>query len=147
MSAPRSCASINRENIALALLQNLISTHPSPERIGLSKPTYLSTTLTIDREAPNWDHKVGMIPSVLKKMAPSPENAVAVLCGPPIMIKFTLAAFRELGFKDENIYTTLERRMKCGIGICGRCNLGSKFVCLDGPVFTQAQLNMLPPEM
>ena len=107
----------------------------------------LNTTLTIDREAPNWPHKVGMIPSVLKEMAPSPDNAIAVLCGPPIMIKFTLAAFRELGFKDENIYTTLERRMKCGIGICGRCNLGSKFVCLDGPVFTQAQLNMLPPEM
>jgi len=90
---------------------------------------------------------VGMIPSVLKELNPSPDNAIAVLCGPPIMIKFTLAAFRELGFKDENIVTTLERRMKCGIGICGRCNLGGKFVCLDGPVFTQAQLNNLPPEM
>ncbi len=107
----------------------------------------LQTTLTIDREAPNWPHRVGMIPNVLKELAPSPDNAVAVLCGPPIMIKFTLAAFRELGFQDENIVTTLERRMKCGIGICGRCNLGGKYVCLDGPVFTQAQLNQLPPEM
>jgi len=107
----------------------------------------LNTTLTIDREAPGWPHRVGMIPNVLKELNPSPDNCVAVLCGPPIMIKFTLAAFRELGFKDENIFTTLERRMKCGIGICGRCNLGSKYVCLDGPVFTQAQLNELPPEM
>ncbi len=107
----------------------------------------LHTTLTIDREAPNWPHRVGMIPTVLKELAPSPENSIAVLCGPPIMIKFTLAAFRELGFKDEDIVTTLERRMKCGIGICGRCNLGGKYVCLDGPVFTQAQLNSLPPEM
>ncbi|MBP3730622.1 MAG: FAD/NAD(P)-binding protein [Mailhella sp.] len=107
----------------------------------------LKTTLTIDREAPNWPHRVGLIPNVLKELNPSPDDCIAVLCGPPIMIKFTLAAFRELGFKDENIVTTLERRMKCGIGICGRCNLGSKYVCLDGPVFTQAQLNDLPPEM
>lgn len=107
----------------------------------------LKTTLTIDREAEGWPHRVGLIPNVLKELNPSPDDCIAVLCGPPIMIKFTLAAFRELGFKDENIVTTLERRMKCGIGICGRCNLGSKYVCLDGPVFTQAQLNELPPEM
>ncbi len=111
----------------------------------------LRATLTIDNPpppgSPEWPHKVGLIPNVLKELAPSPDNTVAALCGPPIMIKFTLAAFRELGFKDENIVTTLERRMKCGIGICGRCNLGGKYVCLDGPVFTQAQLNELPPEM
>ena len=115
--------------------------------LGHHRTDVLETTLTIDREAEGWPHRVGMIPNVLKELNPSPENTVAVLCGPPIMIKFTLAAFRELGFKDENIVTTLERRMKCGIGICGRCNLGGKFVCLDGPVFTQAQLNNLPPEM
>ena len=107
----------------------------------------LKTTLTIDREFEGWPHKVGLIPNVLRELAPSPDNCIAVLCGPPIMIKFTLAAFQELGFKDENIVTTLERRMKCGIGICGRCNIGGKYVCLDGPVFTQAQLNELPPEM
>ena len=114
---------------------------------GWLESDVLHTTLTIDREAPNWPHRVGMIPNVLKELAPSPDNTIAVLCGPPIMIKFTLAAFREMGFKDENIITTLERRMKCGIGICGRCNLGGKYVCLDGPVFSQAELNNLPPEM
>ena len=108
---------------------------------------HLKPTLTIDREADGWPHKVGLIPNVLKEIGPKPDNTIAVLCGPPIMIKFTLAAFQELGFKDENIVTTLARRMKCGIGICGRGNIGGKYVCLDGPVFTQAQLNQLPPEM
>lgn len=116
----------------------------------LSHPK-LNCYLTIDAPPANpeekWDHKVGLIPHVLKDLAPKAENSIGVLCGPPIMIKFTLEAFRELGFKDENIVTTLEKRMKCGIGICGRCNLGGKYVCLDGPVFTQAQLNDLPPEL
>ena len=113
----------------------------------------LNATLTIDPPPPgisapaDWQHKVGLIPNVLKELAPSPNNTIAALCGPPIMIKFTLAAFRELGFLDENIFTTLERRMKCGVGICGRCNLGGKYICLDGPVFSQAQLNELPPEL
>lgn len=113
----------------------------------LSHP-HLKTTLTVDNQPSDpWPHKVGLIPNILKELAPKPDNTIAALCGPPIMIKFTLAAFRELGFKDENIVTTLERRMKCGVGICGRCNLGGKYICLDGPVFTQAQLNDLPPEM
>jgi len=111
------------------------------------KSPFLDTTLTVDVPTEDWKHKAGLIPTVLKEMNPSPENTIAALCGPPIMIRFTLAAFKELGFKDEQIYTTLERRMKCGIGICGRCNLGDKYICLDGPVFTQAQLNDLPPEL
>ena len=57
------------------------------------------------------------------------------MCGPPIMIKFTLAGLKELGFKETQVYTTMELRMKCGIGKCGRCNIGSKYVCKDGPVF------------
>ncbi len=107
----------------------------------------LKTTLTIDNPADGWQHKVGMIPNVLKELKPSPKDCVAVLCGPPIMIKFTLAALKELGFEDDNIITTLERRMKCGIGICGRCNLGDKYVCVDGPVFSQSELNNLPDEL
>ncbi len=107
----------------------------------------LDCTLTIDREAPGWPHKVGMIPNVLRELAPSPDNCVAVLCGPPIMIKFTLQALDELHFSHENVYTTLEKRMKCGIGICGRCGIGGKYVCLDGPVFSQKELDGLPPEL
>ena len=62
------------------------------------------------------------------------------------MIRFTIQALEKLGFTDEQIVTTLERRMKCGVGLCGRCNIGGKFVCVDGPVFTQAQLKGLPQE-
>ncbi len=107
----------------------------------------LNTTLTIDNPSDGWPHKVGLIPNILRELAPSPDNCVAVLCGPPIMIKFTLQALQEMGFKDENIITTLERRMKCGIGICGRCNVGDKYVCVDGPVFSQAELNTMPNEL
>ncbi|WP_243358580.1 FAD/NAD(P)-binding protein [Fundidesulfovibrio terrae] len=107
----------------------------------------MTTVLTIDRESPGWQHKVGLIPNVLLEMNPSPKNTVAVTCGPPIMIKFTLQALLKLGFKDDQIITTLEKRMKCGVGICGRCNIGTKYVCVDGPVFTYAQLKELPNEL
>jgi len=90
---------------------------------------------------------VGLIPNVLLDMNPSPENTVAVTCGPPIMIKFTLQALKKLGFPDESIITTLEKRMKCGVGICGRCNIGTKYVCMDGPVFTYTELKKLPSEL
>ncbi|WP_051822255.1 FAD/NAD(P)-binding protein [Desulfonatronum thiodismutans] len=107
----------------------------------------METVLTIDREAEGWEHKVGLIPNVLLEMAPKPKKTMAVTCGPPIMIKFTLQALKKLGFKDDQIVTTLEKRMKCGVGICGRCNIGTKYVCVDGPVFTYEQLRELPNEL
>lgn len=107
----------------------------------------LDTHLTIDAEYEGWEHNVGLIPNVLLDIAPKPKNAVAVTCGPPIMIKFTVQALAKLGFKDEQIVTTLEKRMKCGVGICGRCNIGTSYVCQDGPVYTYDQLKKLPNEM
>jgi len=107
----------------------------------------LELVLTVDREFPGWEGRVGLVPNVLKELAPSPEGKVAITCGPPIMIRFTLQALAELGFADDQIVTTLERRMKCGIGLCGRCNIGGRYVCKDGPVFTLAQLKELPPEL
>ncbi len=115
-----------------------------PEWLGRSD---VRTVLTVDAEYPGWEHRVGLIPNVLLDLAPSPENAVAVTCGPPIMIKFTLQALKKLGFEDDQIITTLEKRMKCGVGLCGRCNIGTKYVCVDGPVFTYAQLKALPSEL
>jgi NAD(P)H-flavin reductase len=103
-------------------------------------------SLTIDQEAPNWEGKVGFVPTVLAEEAPSPHNTVAVTCGPPIMIRFVLKGLKELEFENEQIITTLERRMKCGIGLCGRCNIGTHYVCVDGPVFSNAQLENLPQE-
>ncbi len=107
----------------------------------------LETVLTVDNPAEGWEHRVGLIPHVLTELAPSPDNAVAVLCGPPIMIRFTLEALRKLHFPDDRIFTTLERRMKCGVGLCGRCNIGGSLVCVDGPVYSCARLQALPPEL
>lgn len=107
----------------------------------------LDCTLCIDAPFEGWEHKVGLIPNVLTELNPDPKNCVAVLCGPPIMIKFTVQALEKLNFAPENIVTTLEKRMKCGIGICGRCNIGGRYVCVDGPVFTWKELQELPPEL
>jgi NAD(P)H-flavin reductase len=107
----------------------------------------LNTVLTIDNPFEGWEHSVGLIPNVLLEMEPKPKNTVAVTCGPPIMIKFTIQALKKLGFEDDQIVTTLEKRMKCGIGICGRCNIGTKYVCVDGPVFSYSELKALPNEL
>ena len=103
--------------------------------------------ITVDGTSdPNWKYNVGFVPAVTKQKAPSAENAYAIICGPPIMIKFTLPVLTELGFPPERIISSLEMRMKCGIGICGRCNIGTEYVCKDGPVFTLEQLSKLPNE-
>ena len=104
-------------------------------------------TLTVDREFPDWKGRVGFVPAVLAEEAPSPHNTVAVTCGPPIMIKFVIKGLKELEFDDGQIITTLEKRMKCGVGLCGRCNIGTHYVCVDGPVFSYAQLKALPSEI
>jgi len=101
---------------------------------------------TIDHPEMAWTGHVGFVPSYLEEINPSPENKVAITCGPPIMIKFVLQALERMGYKDDQIITTLELKMKCGIGKCGRCNIGTKYVCIDGPVFNLAQLKQLPPE-
>ncbi len=101
--------------------------------------------LTIDREQEGWDGHVGFVPNYVKELG-FDTNKIAVLCGPPIMIKFTLEGLRSLGFEKTQVYTTLELRMKCGVGKCGRCNVGSKYVCKDGPVFRFDQLDELPNE-
>ncbi len=97
-------------------------------------------------ETPDWDGEIGFVPTVLEQAKPSSKDAIAVVCGPPIMIKFTLPVLDKLGFRDEQIYSTLENRMKCGLGKCGRCNVGSVYVCKDGPVFRYDQIRALPPE-
>ncbi|MDD4891077.1 MAG: FAD/NAD(P)-binding protein [Phycisphaerae bacterium] len=104
----------------------------------------LVTTVDPGGETADWKGQVGFVPAVLEQAAPSAGNCVAVVCGPPVMIKFTLPVLSKLGFAAGDIYTTLENRMKCGLGKCGRCNVGSAYVCKDGPVFTLEQLHRLP---
>ena len=105
----------------------------------------INVHLTIDREQEGWDGHVGFVPTYVKELGFEPTKT-AVLCGPPIMIKFTLQGLSELGFDKKQVFTTLELRMKCGIGKCGRCNVGSKYVCKDGPVFRMDALDALPDE-
>ena len=104
----------------------------------------IKSVITVDKGDETWKGRQGFVPVVCKEVAPKPANTVAVICGPPIMIKFTLPVFFDLGFSKENIITSLEMRMKCGIGKCGRCNVGYKYVCIDGPVFSLAELEELP---
>jgi len=108
----------------------------------------VNLTVTVDPggETPDWKGEIGFVPSVLEKLKPSAENTIAIVCGPPVMIKFSFPVLDKLGFKPEQIYTTLENRMKCGVGKCGRCNVGKMYVCKDGPVFSRVQLEALPAE-
>jgi NAD(P)H-flavin reductase len=97
--------------------------------------------LTVDEGDSTWTGNVGLITELLEQVGPSAENAMAIICGPPIMIKFVILSLSKMGFADEQLIMTLEAKMKCGIGKCGRCNIGEKFVCLDGPVFTYTQVS------
>ena len=94
-------------------------------------------------ETPEWKGKIGFVPSVLEEVGPSSKNTIVVVCGPPIMIRFTLDVLNKLGFKDEDVYTTLENKMKCGIGKCGRCNVGDIYICKEGPVYTAAEIKRM----
>ena len=101
--------------------------------------------LTIDREQEGWDGHVGFVPNYVKELGFDTDK-IAILCGPPIMIKFTTQALLGLGYDKTQIFTTMELRMKCGLGKCGRCNIGDKYVCKDGPVFRLDQMTELPDE-
>ncbi len=106
----------------------------------------IQTHITVDKGDESWTGKEGFVPTILEQVAPSTKDAIVLVCGPPIMLKFTLPVLTKLGFGPGEIVTSLEMRMKCGIGLCGRCNIGSKYVCRDGPVFTYEQIQDLPAE-
>lgn len=104
----------------------------------------LVTTVDPGGETPDWKGKIGFVPTALEQWAPPAANSLAFVCGPPIMIKFSMPVLAKLGFQPEHITTTLENRMKCGVGKCGRCNIGGTYVCKEGPVFTARELEALP---
>lgn len=106
----------------------------------------LKVSVTVDRGSDEWTGHIGLVPDIVRKINPTVADTICIVCGPPIMIKFTLAALTDLGFSPDVVFTTLEMRMKCGVGKCGRCNIGSCYVCLDGPVFSAAQLLRMPSE-
>lgn len=110
------------------------------------KDINLIQTVDPGGNTPEWKGEVGFVPTILEKNPPSSKDTIAIVCGPPIMIKLTLPILMKLGFNHEQIFTTLENRMKCGIGKCGHCMVGNNYVCKDGPVYRYDELLKLPLE-
>ena len=106
----------------------------------------LVTTVDPGGETPEWKGEVGFVPSIVEKIQPKGENSIALICGPPIMIKYSLPLLEKFGYSQDSIYTTLENRMKCGFGKCGHCMVGNVYVCKDGPVFRYDELLLLPAD-
>lgn len=103
----------------------------------------LDTYITVDRGDENWKGREGFVPQVVKEVEPTSKNTIVLVCGPPVMLKFTMLPLTQLGFSPDRIITSLERRMSCGIGKCGRCNIGHRYVCKDGPVFSYKEIQEL----
>jgi len=100
--------------------------------------------LTVDKANDGWDGNVGVVTTILEPEDVDIENAVAVVCGPPIMMKFATFRLLEFEFAPKNIYLSMEKNMSCGVGKCGHCMLGKYYVCKDGPVFTYEQIKDYP---
>ena len=105
-----------------------------------AKKDYLNLRVTVDKWEPGWDGDVGVVTTILNDVAVDINNGVAVVCGPPIMMKFATKRLKEMGFKDKDIFLSMEKNMSCGIGKCGHCRLGVYYACKDGPVFTYEQI-------
>lgn len=116
------------------------------EKSGIDMHVTVDAMQESEPWTPHWRCNVGFVPVVVKEKVKDPTNAIVIICGPPAMLRFTMPVLKEAGFADDQIYLSLENRMKCGIGMCGRCNVGGKLVCKDGPVFTLAELGELPKE-
>ena len=95
----------------------------------------LETHLTVDRATGPWHGNVGVVTTLIGRAPFDPRNTIAMVCGPEIMMRFTLLELERRGVSEQNIYLSMERNMKCGVGLCGHCQLGPRFVCKDGPVY------------
>lgn len=118
------------------------------ELIEWEKRDDINMHITVDAtDDPEWKYNVGFVPPITEQKAPQADaDTYAIICGPPIMIKFTQPVLDKLGYDHDHIIMSLENRMKCGIGMCGRCGIGKELVCKDGPVFTLAEINTTPRE-
>ena len=97
-------------------------------------------------ETDGWDGEVGLIPDVFEREGPAPDGCIVVACGPPVMLHFLFESLEKMGYSPQQVVTTLENKMKCGVGQCGRCNVGSFYVCREGPVISWEQLRKLPAD-
>jgi NAD(P)H-flavin reductase len=95
----------------------------------------LNLAVTVDTADRGWFGNVGVVTTLIPKIQFDPANTVAVICGPEIMMRFTIMDLQKRGITSDNIYISMERNMKCAVGLCGHCQLGPEFICKDGPVF------------
>jgi NAD(P)H-flavin reductase len=98
-------------------------------------------------ETADWDGEVGLIPEVFERQGLAPDGRIVIACGPPIMLHFLFKSLEKIGYDPQQVITTLENKMKCGFGHCGRCNVGSFYVCRDGPVVSWEQMLALPDDL
>ena len=103
----------------------------------------LEVLVTVDAGPPNWRGRVGVVTTLFPSIRLDPDNTVAMVCGPEIMMRFTVKELEKMGVSHENIYISMERSMKCATGFCGHCQFGWHFLCLDGPVFQYSKIKKL----
>lgn len=103
----------------------------------------LDVFVTVDRATSNWRGSVGLVTQLIGRAPLDPRNTIAMVCGPEMMMRFTTMELEKRGVSSDDIYVSLERNMKCGIGLCGHCQFGPDFVCKDGPVFRHSQVKYL----
>jgi NAD(P)H-flavin reductase len=113
------------------------------DRAAWQKRDGAECLVTVDRPAPGWTGHVGVITTLLPDLQLEPGRTVAAVCGPPVVYKFAILALRSKGLRDDQIYVSLERRMKCGVGKCGHCQINGVYVCQEGPVFNYARIRDL----
>jgi NAD(P)H-flavin reductase len=100
----------------------------------------LEVAVTVDTAGPEWRGRVGVVPALLDRAAPDPGRTTALLCGPEVMMRFTVAALAQAGLDERRIFLSMERNMRCAVGHCGHCQWGPSFVCRDGPVFSHEEI-------
>ena len=103
----------------------------------------ITVDVTVDRAAPDWSGRVGVVTQLLARRGYDPEETAALICGPEVMMRFCAVALNEQGVGDERIYLSMERNMKCALGFCGHCQFGPGFVCKDGPVYRLDRIKSL----
>jgi len=109
-----------------------------------AKGPHVDIEISTDVGDDSWKGNVGLVTTILKKDGIDTENSVAIVCGPPIMMKFVTFKLLDLGFEDKQVYLSMEKNMSCGIGKCGHCRIGPYYACKDGPVFTYDKVKGLP---
>ncbi|HTY44507.1 MAG TPA: FAD/NAD(P)-binding protein [Patescibacteria group bacterium] len=109
-----------------------------------AKKDKVDVVTTVDVGDPSWNGNVGLVTTILKDMPVDLKNAVVIVCGPPVMMKFVTLKLLDLGFAPKDIYLSMEKNMSCGLGKCGHCRIGRFYACKDGPVFTYEELKDIP---